>query len=242
MGNNRSSTSSSSATSSYSQYTHSIPNKNFSDKNTRQFWKTSISARESFENSPQQKEETKTRLRNRSLILFQQPKLNKGGENNNWWPLKRIKNRSIEKKNSYGVPPPPSMLFDEINSREEEEIQSLENRPLIDLTVTKEGQSSIIEQILLEFGGMHANNNKGNEEREREGEREEREEDMLLTIPQEYWEILFQSLLNLTNKEENIYVKAQNGQHLFDVSTSNYSKRSVEAWTLFCIFIVSKIR
>ena len=93
MGNNRSSTSSSSATSSYSQYTHSIPNKNFNDKNTRQFWKTSISARESFENSPQQKEETKTRLRNRSLILFQQPKLNKGGGNNNWWPLKRIKNR-----------------------------------------------------------------------------------------------------------------------------------------------------
>nr|CAD2201848.1 unnamed protein product [Meloidogyne enterolobii] len=84
---------------------------------------------------------------------------------------------------------------------------------------------------------MHANNNRGEE-----GEREEREEDMLLTIPQEYWEILLQSLLNLTNKEENIYVKTQNGQHLFDVSASNYSKRSVEAWTLFCIFIVSKIR
>nr|CAD2201847.1 unnamed protein product [Meloidogyne enterolobii] len=140
MGNNRSSTSSSSATSSYSQYTHSIPNKNFNDKNTRQFWKTSISARESFENSPQQKEETKTRLRNRSLILFQQPKLNKGGGNNNWWPLKRIKNRSIEKKNSYGVPPPPSMLSDEING--EEEIQSLENRPLIDLTVTSSENDS----------------------------------------------------------------------------------------------------
>uniref|UniRef100_A0A914M3G6 Uncharacterized protein n=1 Tax=Meloidogyne incognita TaxID=6306 RepID=A0A914M3G6_MELIC len=142
MGNNRSSTSSSSATSSYSQYTHSIPNKNFNDKNTRQFWKTSISARESFDNSPQQKEETKTRLRNRSLVLFQQPKLNKGGGNNNWWPLKRIKNRSIEKKNSYGVPPPPSMLFDcEING-EEEEIQSLENRPLIDLTVTSSENNS----------------------------------------------------------------------------------------------------
>nr|CAD2196405.1 unnamed protein product [Meloidogyne enterolobii] len=86
------------------------------------------------------KEETKTRLRNRSLILFQQPKLNKGGGNNNWWPLKRIKNRSIEKKNSYGVPPPPSMLSDEING--EEEIQSLENRPLIDLTVTSSENDS----------------------------------------------------------------------------------------------------
>ncbi|CAK5026924.1 unnamed protein product [Meloidogyne enterolobii] len=110
------------------------------------------------------------------------------------------------------------------------------------LILLEEGQSSIIEQILLEFGGMHANNNRGNEEKEEvEREGEEREEDISL-IPQEYWEILLQSLLNLTNKEENIYVKTQNGQHLFDVSTSNYSKRSVEAWTLFCIFIVSKIR
>jgi len=34
------------------------------------------------------------------------------------------------------------MLFDEINSREEEEIQSLENRPLIDLTVTSSENDS----------------------------------------------------------------------------------------------------
>ncbi|CAK5073101.1 unnamed protein product [Meloidogyne enterolobii] len=88
---------------------------------------------------------------------------------------------------------------------------------------------------------MHANNNRGNGYEREEGEEEEIKEDISL-IPQEYWEILLQSLLNLTNKEENIYVKTQNGQHLFDVSTSNYSKRSVEAWTLFCIFIVSKIR
>ena len=92
MGNTRSS--SSSATSSYCQSAQSIPIKNFND-NERQFWKKSISARESFENSQQQKEEAKNRLkiRNRSLVLFQQPKLVKNGGRYGWWPLKRMRNR-----------------------------------------------------------------------------------------------------------------------------------------------------
>uniref|UniRef100_A0A1I8BD18 Uncharacterized protein n=1 Tax=Meloidogyne hapla TaxID=6305 RepID=A0A1I8BD18_MELHA len=101
------------------------------------------------------------------------------------------------------------------------------------LILLEEGQSATIEQVLLEFGGMHANGGNENEENERENNI------FLSTIPQEYFEIILQSLLQLTNSEENNLKETKN---LFDSSTSNYSKRSVEAWTLFCIFIVSKIR
>ncbi|KAF7638396.1 hypothetical protein Mgra_00002078 [Meloidogyne graminicola] len=61
---------------------------------------------------------------------------------------------------------------------------------------------------------------------------------IITIIPQEYWQILLQSLLQLSNNVQKINENIKN----LNISNNNYSKRSIEAWTLFCIFIVSKIR
>ncbi|KAF7638395.1 hypothetical protein Mgra_00002077, partial [Meloidogyne graminicola] len=98
MGNNRSSTSSLSTINSNicQSSSYSIPIKNNNNKNDCKIWKISVSARESFDNSQQKQQNKKEikRIRNRSLILFQQPKLIKNEKNYGWWPLKRIKNKN----------------------------------------------------------------------------------------------------------------------------------------------------